>query len=102
MMASILPSARKRSPASIFSPATVPPQLPGGTTPPVTSGCGSGGGGVTGGSADLFPCDSTWYKDVSSLGAASESAAIVSAIQAGGGWGLGNKLQIGMGYALIH
>jgi len=75
----------------------------GGTPSPASStGCGSGGGGPRGGPADLFPCDSIWYKDVTGVSAAAESSAIVGTVQSGGGWGLGNHFQIGLGYALIH
>ena len=66
------------------------------------SGCGAGGGGPTGGPSDLFPCDSPWYRDVSALPAAGESATILSAIQSRGGWGLSNHFQISFEFALIH
>lgn len=65
-------------------------------------GCGSGGGGPTGGPADLFPCDSPWYRDVSALPVASESAGLLAAISSRGGWGLSNHFQISFDFALIH
>jgi serine/threonine-protein kinase len=83
------------SPASLDAAPKSPPSSP-------AAGCGSGGGGPTGGPADLFPCDSNWYKDVSGLPASAESSSIIGAIQAAGGWGNGNHFQIGLGYALIH
>ncbi len=65
-------------------------------------GCGAGGGGPAGGPSDLFPCDSPWYRDVSALPVASESASILAAISSRGGWGLSNHFQISFDFALIH
>lgn len=65
-------------------------------------GCGSGGGGPTGGSADLFPCDSPWYRDVTTLPVAPQSDSILSVISNAGGWGLSNHFQIDFGAALLH
>src|SRR5438094_417038 len=91
------------SPAAPELPGGTPPSTDGGTNPgPPASGCGSSGGGPTGGPADLFPCDSPWYKDVSSLSPAAESSSIVGAIQSAGGWGLGNHFQVAFGATLIH
>lgn len=53
----------------------------GGTSATCTGG---GGGGPNGGPADLFPCDSVWYRDVSSEPVSAESAGITAAI---GSWG---------------
>ena len=75
---------------------------PDGGTAASGTGCGSGGGGPTGGPADLFPCDSPWYKDVSASAVAAESASIVSAIGSAGGWGLSNHFQLDFSAALIH
>jgi serine/threonine-protein kinase len=50
--------------------------------------CG-GGGGPTGGPADLFPCDSVWYRDVSALPVANESASLIAGV---GSWGKGKFL----------
>jgi serine/threonine-protein kinase len=83
------------------SSSLTPTEFPAGQ-PPASNGCGSGGGGPTGGPGDLFLCDSPWAKDVSSLPAAAESSSIISAIQSGGGWGQNNHFHIGFGYALIH
>jgi serine/threonine-protein kinase len=72
-----------------------------GTTSGVDTGGGAGGGGgggsggldagSTGGggtaSAGLFSQPEPWTKDVSALPASSESAAIISALNALGGWG---------------
>ena len=69
---------------------------------PAGTGCGTSGGGPTGGASDLFPCDSTWYRDVSGMPVASESAGIVSAVASRGGWGLSNHFQIDFSHALIH
>jgi hypothetical protein len=63
---------------------------------------GSGCGSAAGGAADLFPCDSPWYRDVTSLPVASESASILSEISSRGGWGLSNHFQISFDFSLIH
>ena len=59
---------------------------------------GGGGGGPLGGPADLFPSDSTWYRDVSALPAASESSGIIGAI---GAWGTG-KFLIDFSISFLH
>jgi serine/threonine-protein kinase len=59
--------------------------------------CG-GGGGPTGGPADLFPCDSPWYQDVTSAPVASDSDAVIAAI---GAWGTG-KLRIDFSFHFAH
>ena len=59
-----------------------------GTTPPAPGAkCDDskqGGGGPNGGPADLFPCDSPWYRDVSAAAVSPESAGIVDSIGAFG------------------
>ena len=64
----------------------------GSTTPTPTpcSSTGGGGGGANGGPADLFPCDSVWYRDVSGAAVSPESTGIIRAMS----WGNGNKLNI--------
>ena len=72
----------------------------GSTTPTPTpcSSTGGGGGGANGGPADLFPCDSVWYRDVSGATVASDSSSITSAI---GAWGTG-KFMIDFSIVFQH
>jgi serine/threonine-protein kinase len=51
---------------------------------PSATCAGGGGGGPNGGPADLFPCDSAWYRDVSAAPVSPESTGITAAI---GSWG---------------
>jgi hypothetical protein len=72
-----------------------------GTTAPSPTPCsasGSGGGGSSGGPADLFPCDSVWYRDVSAATVAPDSSSITSAI---GAWGTG-KFMIDFSITFQH
>ena len=69
-------------------------------------GCGSGGGGAEGGPADLFPCDSPWYRDVSGAPVAPVSAHLMTALAARGfGPDIGgdlHRLQVNFSYTLLH
>jgi hypothetical protein len=65
---------------------------------PGPTSCG-GGGGASGGPGDLFPCDSTWRKDVSQLPVASESSGIIGGI---GAWGAGGRFLIDFSILFMH
>ena len=60
-------------------------QLPPATEKAVCSDARQGSGGPTGGPADLFPCDSPWYQDVSQAAVAPDSASILAAMADWGG-----------------
>lgn len=62
--------------------------LGGGTTPTTLGG--------------LFEAPNPWNRDVSALPVASESASIIGALAAAGGWGSGNNLQIDFALHLLH
>jgi serine/threonine-protein kinase len=61
--------------------------------------CGKAGGGPNGGPADLFPCDSPWYKDVSKLPVAPQSSSIISGI---GAWGSSGRFMIDFSIVYMH
>lgn len=74
-----------------------PPSGDAGAPPPGT--CTSGGGGPNGGPGDLFPCDSTWRKDVSQLPVDAQSSSIIAGI---GSWGAGGKFLIDFSILFMH
>jgi hypothetical protein len=65
----------------------------GGTT---TTTLGSGGGG------GLFEAPNPWNEDVSALTPSPQSATILSALAAAGGWGNGNNFQIDFGLHVLQ
>ena len=72
-----------------------------GATPPISTTCvdgQQGGGGPNGGPADLFPCDSPWYKDVTASPVAPQSDAILAAI---GAFGTG-AFRIDFSFVFMH
>jgi serine/threonine-protein kinase len=60
--------------------------------------CG-GGGGPNGGPADLFPCESTWYKDVSGDAVSPNSDSVIAGI---GRWGAGGRFLIDTSILFMH
>ena len=61
-----------------------------------------GGGTTTTTLAGLFEAPNPWNMDVSALSPSGQSASIISALVAAGGWGNGNRLQIDFGLHLLH
>jgi hypothetical protein len=70
--------------------------------PGVTTTTTPAGGTTTTTLAGLFEAPNPWNQDVSDHPVADESAAIIGALGAAGGWGNGNKLQIDFGFHLLH
>ena len=68
-----------------------------GTAPGACTAVG-GGGGPGGGPADMFPCDSPWYKDVSALPAYTTED-IPGTI---GTWGSGNQFRVDFSIVYLH
>jgi serine/threonine-protein kinase len=79
------------------APSAPVPSAPAASSSTPTT-CG-GGGGPNGGPADLFPCDSPWYKDVSADAVAAESDSIIGGI---GQWGAGGRFLIDTSIQFLH
>jgi hypothetical protein len=60
------------------------------------------GGTTTTTLGGLFEAPNPWNRDVSALPVASQSASIISALAAAGGWGAGNNLQIDFSLHVVH
>jgi len=67
-----------------------------------TSNDGSGGDGASPPSGALFQAAEPWTKDVSSLTKDTTSDAIIAELDALGGWGNGNKLQVDFSIPLFY
>jgi serine/threonine-protein kinase len=85
---------------SMSNPPANPPATPTPVPPPPSTmtSCG-GGGGPNGGPADLFPCDSIWYKDVSGDAVSPDSSSIIGGI---GSWGAGGRFLIDVSILYMH
>jgi hypothetical protein len=61
-----------------------------------------GGGTSTTAPGGLFQAPNPWNRDVSTLPVSSQSASIIGALAAAGGWGAGNNLQIDFSLHVLH
>jgi len=93
----------RRRPRVVFTAA--PGNAP--TTTTTTLGGGSttttvGSGSTTTTLGGLFQAPNPWNQDVSTHPVSSESATIIGALAAAGGWGNGNNLQIDFSLDVLH
>lgn len=81
-----------------------------GTSGSGTAGSGTSGSGTSGSGTGnctpipgkgLFEKENPWTKDVSCLDPSADSAKIIGALKAAGGWGAGNKLQIDLSIEVL-
>ncbi len=81
-------------------PATTTTTLGGGTT--TTLGGGTTTTTLGGGAGGIFEAPNPWNEDVSGLPPSGQSATIISALAAAGGWGNGNNFQIDFGLHVLQ